>query len=120
MRQIGPRNVLQTSDRKICDFLRSASVAGARVLMLDYDGTLAPFCIDSQRAVPYVRIPDLLRRLTEETDTRVIIVSGRCAQSTERLLGMPGLEIWGCHGLERLRTNGTLEMPELPRTRCGS
>ena len=82
--------------------------------MLDYDGTLAPFRLDPERAVPYPEIPPLLERLTLETDTRLVIVSGRPVAGVRRLLDIPGVEIWGCHGLERLKADGKLDRPELP------
>lgn len=82
--------------------------------MLDYDGTLAPFRTDPERAAPYPEIPPLLRRLTHATDTRLVIVSGRPVAGVRRLLDIPGVEIWGCHGLERQMADGTLNRSQLP------
>ena len=101
-------------DEKIASFLSGIARARARALMLDYDGTLAPFRLDPERAVPYPEIPPLLERLTRETDTRLVIVSGRPVAGVMRLLDIPGVEIWGCHGLERLTADGKLDRPELP------
>jgi trehalose 6-phosphate phosphatase len=117
MRMIGSSGLTPTIDGKIFDYLQGISRAPARVLMLDYDGTLAPFSIDPDRATPYPGIPALLRSLMLDTDTKLIVVSGRTARSAARLIGISGIEIWGCHGLERLNPDGNLETPELdPRS----
>jgi trehalose 6-phosphate phosphatase len=77
--------------------------AGERVLMLDYDGTLAPFRTRPEQAVPYQGVVEALRALIVEEGTRVVIVSGRRAEEVAALLPA-GIrpEIWGAHGWERL------------------
>lgn len=74
-------------------------------LLTDYDGTLAPFVIDRERAQPYPEIPALLLKLAMK-GVRVVIVSGRPAGEIQRLLGIRSLEVWGCHGAERLLSSG--------------
>lgn len=101
-------------DKKLSDFLIGVSRGRARVLILDYDGTLAPFCTELESASPYPEIGPLLQRLKGDAGTRLVIVTGRSASSAARLLDLPGIEIWGCHGLERLKTDCTLDVPELP------
>ena len=94
-------------------FFKSVSAASHRVLMVDYDGTLAPFTRDRHRAVPYPQIPSLLRRIMDSCDTRVIVVSGRAAAEIPPLLNLhPSPEIWGAHGVERIQANGRHE--EIP------
>jgi trehalose-phosphatase len=94
----------------INDFLSRLAKARSRVLMLDYDGTLAPFTSDPAQAFPYPEITDTLHRIQRETDTRLVIVTGRHASEIPRLLGMSGIEVWGCHGLERLSIDGLNEI----------
>jgi trehalose-phosphatase len=73
------------------------------LLLLDYDGTLAPFQIDPEKAVPYSGVVKRLERIMESSRTRLIIVSGRAIDSLLPLLPLDPLpEIWGCHGGERL------------------
>lgn len=87
-------------------FLR-APMARERVLLLDYDGTLAPFTSDRDHAYPYEGIPELLDEIIENCDTRVVVVSGRSAEEIPFLIRTKNpLEVWGCHGLERLVPNG--------------
>ncbi|HXY15601.1 MAG TPA: trehalose-phosphatase [Terriglobales bacterium] len=97
---------LTYADRRTAFFgqLRSAST---RVLLLDYDGTLAPFQVERDRAVPYPEVPKLLGRINGN-GTRVVLVSGRPARELLALCGMdPRPEIWGSHGMERLLRDGS-------------
>ena len=45
-----------TSRLDLAAFLARVGGAPERVLMLDYDGTLAPFHVDPQRATPYPEV----------------------------------------------------------------
>src|SRR6202034_2308094 len=81
------------------------------VLMLDYDGTLAPFHIDRFAATPYSGVEDRLAILSTLPQVRLVLVSGRSARELHDLL-RPDIraEIWGSHGRERLRSDGTYEL----------
>ena len=89
--------------------------AGPRcVLMLDYDGTLAPFHVDRDKAFPYEGVPEALERIMEDTDTRLVVVSGRWTKDLVRLLDLnPPPEMFGSHGLERLFPDGRYEVLHL-------
>jgi trehalose-phosphatase len=88
--------------------LRSASQS---VLMLDYDGTLAPFHIDRFAATPYPGVEDRLAMLSALSPVRLVLVSGRSAQELRDLL-RPDIrvEIWGSHGREQLKSDGSYEL----------
>ena len=90
-------------------FLEIIPKARERVLMLDYDGTLAPFQVRPERVVPYPGIVTALDGVMRDAGTRVVIVSGR---PVSELAGMLPLkkqpEIWGEHGWERLLPDGVL------------
>lgn len=89
-------------------FLERLGRAPERVLLLDYDGTLAPFHLDPQQAVPYAGVIDLIEAITH-AGTRVVIVSGRPALELPSLLApAKAPEIWGAHGWERLVPGGDL------------
>jgi trehalose 6-phosphate phosphatase len=95
-------------------FWRDLAAAPQALLLLDYDGTLAPFRIERQRAVPYPGVRRRLRRLLDSSGTRLVIVSGRSAAEVCALLGLePAPEIWGMHGFERRRRDGGLERRDL-------
>lgn len=101
------------SKTKYEEFFQKLAYSPARALLVDYDGTLAPFRIERDRAAPYPAVSALLERIRSRTDTRVVIVTGRRASEVATLLKVKRIEIWGCHGFERLRLDGTCEMPRL-------
>ena len=85
-----------------------------RLLMLDYDGTLAPFRIEREQAVPYSGVREILNRLILSKQTQVVIISGRAIADLIPLLGLKELpEIWGSHGLERRFPDGTGQKIEI-------
>jgi trehalose-phosphatase len=93
-------------------FFHRLRSAADRLLMLDYDGTIAPFTPDRKRAVPYASIPELLESISSTCRTRVVLISGRSAREIPPLLGKMSWrpEIWGVHGLERLYSDDRLEL----------
>ena len=100
-------NGIALETKEHVSFLKKISASEKRVLLLDYDGTIAPFTPDRKRAFPYSGIPELLRRIMSECATRLIIVTGRPAHEIVPLLGLfPFPEIWGTYGLERLYGDG--------------
>ena len=34
--------------------------------------------------------------------------------ASQARLGLPNIDVWGCHGLERLKADGAIEKPEIP------
>jgi trehalose 6-phosphate phosphatase len=88
-------------------FFRSFAGAKQPTLLLDYDGTLAPFRAQRNLAVPYDGVPEALDEILSQTATRMVVVSGRAARQIPPLLGMRlAVEIWGSHGMERLMPDG--------------
>ncbi len=96
------------------DFLERVRVASQRILLLDYDGTLAPFTPDRARAVPYPQIPELIEKIMAG-GTRVALISGRGATELLALCNVhPHPEIWGSHGIERLRPDDSYDVETPP------
>ncbi|MDH3288725.1 MAG: trehalose-phosphatase [Betaproteobacteria bacterium] len=94
-------------------FYATLSGASERILMLDYDGTLAPFKIRPEQAVPYPGVVELLDAVMAQDDTRVVIVSGRRTSEVAALLSSQrSPEIWGAHGWERMFTDGVVRVQE--------
>ena len=93
------------------EFFEHLLQAERKVLFLDYDGTLAPFKTNPGEAVPYPGVRELISRIMERTDTRLVIVTGRWTRDVIPLLGLRRPpEIWGSHGLERLSADGSYEI----------
>jgi trehalose 6-phosphate phosphatase len=90
-------------------FLQQLKTAPSSALLLDYDGTLAPFHVDRNRAFPYPRAISILEKIAAQSGrTKVIIISGRPIVELRALLApMNNLEMWGTHGLERQLSNGS-------------
>ena len=91
---------------------RLVSLARHRLLMLDYDGTLAPFCVTRDVALPLPRSLNVLKAIAGEPHTAVAIVSGRPVDEMERLLESFPATFIGEHGWEiRLRDGSVVRHP---------
>ena len=101
-------------ESQLTPFLQTVAQASQAVLLLDYDGTLAPFHARRDLAYPYPGVPLLLQEIVRNGKTRVVVITGRDATDVLPFLNIhPRPEVWGVHGLQRLRTDGSIEMPHL-------
>ncbi len=97
-------------------FISNLAQTQTSVLILDYDGTLAPFRTERDLAVPYDGVPARLAKIMDSDRTRLVIVSGRRVQEVKALLPLDTFpEIWGCHGGEWLDAAGKYRIANLPR-----
>jgi len=114
------RKVIVETAEKLDLFFGTFTGAAKTLLLLDYDGTLAPFRIDRFKARPWAGVRELLTRIQQQDRTRIVIVSGRPAAEIAPLLGLASpLEVWGLHGAERLHTDGRRELEQpLPTTQA--
>lgn len=95
-------------------FVSVARHPGRPLLLLDYDGTLAPFRKERDRAVPYPGVVEALTALQRIGRTRLVLVTGRSLHDLPRLLPLEPLpEIWGSHGWERRLPDGEYSIAEL-------
>lgn len=102
---------------KLDDFFSAFSGAASPLLLLDYDGTLAPFRVDRFQALPWAGVRDLLNQIQSQGRTRIVVVTGRPAAEILPLLGVePAPEVWGLHGAERLYPDGRREFDQLSPT----
>lgn len=89
-------------------------------MLLDYDGTLAPFRVDRSKARPYTGVREALARIQNAGQTRMVVITGRPAKEIAPLLrGYPPVleqpvEVWGLHGAERLHLDGRREVEQAP------
>ena len=105
---------VEDSKAEIQSFLQSVGRAPQSLLMLDFDGTLAPFRKDRMTAFPYPGITSLLQEIRATRKTRIVIISGRDATEIIPLLAIePQLEVWGCHGLQRIKVDGSVKFSAL-------
>lgn len=112
--RIGEPSELTASDRTVFEysaqlgqFFRQVASAPRRLLLLDYDGTLAPFNVDPTDAKPYDGIREAIDDIIGGGASQVALITGRPARELLPLLGLRHRpEIWGLDGWERLLPDG--------------
>ena len=101
---------------KLQQFFKLFANAPAPLLMLDYDGTLAPLSARREQAFPYPGVRELLQTIVVSWRTRLVIVSSRRVPDVATLLGLdPCPEIWSLHGLQLRRCDGSAQIDILPQ-----
>jgi trehalose 6-phosphate phosphatase len=86
-------------------------VAAGTALFLDLDGVLAAIEARPQDVEPLPWRSRLLRRLVEQLDGRLAIVSGRTLEEVDRILDGAVPAVGAVHGLVRRRSDGRLGQP---------
>lgn len=106
--------------KKLDDFFHTFSNGHKPLLLLDYDGTLAPFRVDRFKARPWTGVREAIGRIQRQGRTRMVVITGRPAKEIGPLLRGnppvvdPMLEVWGLHGAERLHPDGRRELEQAP------
>ncbi|HTR97239.1 MAG TPA: trehalose-phosphatase, partial [Candidatus Acidoferrales bacterium] len=85
-----------------------------RLLMLDYDGTLAPLTADRLTAAPLPAALPPLRALATCTHTTLAVVSGRALDEIVALLGSIGATLVGEHGWDVRGRDGQVRREPMP------
>lgn len=94
----------------LSDFMERLRAASQSALLLDYDGTLAPFQTDRTRAFPYPGVVDILERIIRRGKTKVVMITGRPLHELQALFSpLESVEAWGAHGLEHKLADGTYQ-----------
>ncbi len=98
------------SQAALTEFMGRLAAAKHSVLAVDYDGTLAPFQTERDRAYPYPDVEPILKRIVQGGQTRVIVLTGRPVRELQTLMHpLHNLEVWGSHGMEHLLGDGTYQ-----------
>lgn len=99
---------------------RMVALAAHRLLMLDYDGTLAPFRVERDRALPLAESMERVLQIAGSSHTGVAIVSGRPVAEIRQLIGSVPAILVGEHGWEQRMPDGTtLRRPLLAEVAAG-
>jgi trehalose-phosphatase len=94
-----------------------ASLARRRLLlMLDFDGTLAPIAPTPAEAEIPTETRHALERLSRSAACTVAIVSGRALSDVRGKVGIDGITYVGNHGLEVARPNEEPQLLALPQS----
>lgn len=108
---------LLSPNSDLSSFFAKFSGSQERLLLLDYDGTLAPFQAERNQAFPYPGVVDALSAIQEDKSTRIVIISGRATKDLLPLLRLRSTpEIWGSHGWEHIDANGQYTIASLDQT----
>lgn len=103
------------AEEKLDSFFAGFAGGAQPLLLLDYDGTLAPFRVDRFQARPWAGVRELLARIESQGRTRMAVITGRPAAEIAPMLALETpLEVWGLHGAERLYPDGRRELEEAP------
>jgi len=94
--------MLLNPDIQLASFFDTLSKGPESLLILDYDGTLAPFSLDPSKSQVYPGVFDCVKKIIESNTSKVVILSGRSLSDLLTLLPKPYPELWGSHGGERL------------------
>lgn len=95
--------------RLLGEWRRAWREARRIVLMLDFDGTLAPIASRPEAARMLPRARSALARLAGDATVHLAVVSGRALADVRALVGLPEIAYAGNHGLE-LAWNGREEI----------
>jgi trehalose 6-phosphate phosphatase len=115
----GEPGLTRTTTERLQEFFKAFASAKKALLLLDYDGTLAPFRVDRFKARPWAGVRELLNGIQNPTEqciaTRMVFISGRPAAEVAALLALSrNVEVWGLHGAERLHPDGRRELEQVP------
>ncbi|HEY0794845.1 MAG TPA: HAD-IIB family hydrolase [Acidisarcina sp.] len=103
----------QTSSAQVAWWDRVRSAAHS-VLVLDYDGTLAPFTLDRMKSQPYAGVDERLNRLIARETVSVILATGRSWRELKVVYPTAArLEVWASHGREHATATGEYHFMEL-------
>ena len=109
------RRLTSEAAERLDEFFGGLAEGARPLLLLDYDGTLAPFRVDRFQARPWAGVRELLGRIQGQGRTRTVVITGRPAAEIAPMLGLvPPLEVWGLHGAERLYPGGRRELEQAP------
>jgi len=78
------------------EFLRRSPL----LLVLDFDGTLAPIAPTPEAAKMPPAVRGALKRILRRRDARVAVLSGRALPDASRKVSLPGVVIAGSHGMD--------------------
>ena len=94
--------------QNIPDFWDRLHAACMSFLVLDYDGTIAPFRAERMEALPLPGIARLLEKIREKAQGALAIMSGRPVSEILCLLGDLRIMTVGGHGSEFRFPDGTM------------
>lgn len=97
-------------------FYDRLSTSHQALLVLDYDGTIAPYHPRSEEALVSPGITERLVALHRTGHTRIVFNTGRSCDNVVKIANLPfPVEVWGCHGRVHCDLEGTIRLYGLDR-----
>ncbi len=87
------------SEEILAEIVNAYNESDKRLFLLDYDGTLVDFQDDPQKVSPDEYLVNLLRKLSDQPENNVVVISGRDKDTLERWLGHLNIGIVAEHGV---------------------
>jgi trehalose 6-phosphate synthase/phosphatase len=85
--------------RQLTQIKKAYDDAESRLILLDYDGTLAPFVKKPEDAIPSDKVIDLLKKMSSDSKNKVVINSGRNHQILDKWFKGLDLDFAAEHGM---------------------
>ena len=82
-----------------------------RLIMVDFDGTIAPISVHPDRVEPSQRILSILNELTNDPSTTVVVVSGRSRSDLDKWFGRMRVSLVAEHGAWIKEVGDVWKMP---------
>lgn len=101
--QLHARKLVNNSRKKL---FKDYKKAHSRLILLDYDGTLADFKKNPSKAGPQKQLLEILKKLCDDSKNEVIIISGRDKNTLTEWLGNLNLSLVSEHGSFIRQKNG--------------
>lgn len=99
MAQQEKQNISRMEARQLEELYDAYRQAQNRLIILDYDGTLMDFMPDPQAVVPDDELLSLLETLSRNSQTKLVVNSGRDRDTLQKWLGPLGIDMAAEHGV---------------------
>lgn len=80
------------------ELVKAYSSAKSRLILLDYDGTLVPYFKNPLNASPTLELMEILKKLSQDSQNHIFIISGRKSEQLDRWLGELPISMVAEHG----------------------
>ena len=94
-------------EKAVQRILQDYKTAKKRLLLLDYDGTLAPFTRVPSEAKPSTELVEQLEKMASDPKNEVVVISGRDEKTLESWLGKLAISLVAEHGASIRLKGGT-------------
>lgn len=103
------KEISEDIEKKIFSKYKSAE---KKILFLDYDGTLVDFADKPEDAKPDSQLIDLIRKLSSQKETEVVLISGRDKETLGSWWKDVPVELISEHGVWMRPVNGSWQLSE--------